>query len=257
MRKCRKGAVPGVMLGVMLCARSVAAWAGPIDIPVPGAATAATPPPAYGSPGGATSSAPAAATAPAAVTSSKPAAASSSTNPPPESPPPTPKGPDYSHVDVSALLVQSFGDQDVGHGERVALSYAVSDGAFFVLDGARRDRSGEVQRDFDVGVGLDTTDDPSRSFYAIIDWTGIGILPRAGSGQGGHGYALTGGVRVFPLQSVELYAQARYDNNPALDGHTSGEIGLLYNFTHSLWLGLSLATTPQENDYFITLRWSF
>lgn len=250
MWKCSRDAV----LGVLLCAFCVAAWAGPIDIPIPGASTAAAPPPAYGAPGASTSSTPAAATTPAKPAAAAPAGANS---PPATPPPPKPKGPDYSHVDVSALLVQSFGDQDVGHGQRVALSYAVSDGAFFVLDGARRDRSNQVQRDFDVGVGIDTTDDPSRSFYAIIDWTGIGILPRAGSGLGGHGYALTGGVRVFPLQPVELYAQARYDNNPALDGHTSGEIGLLYNFTHSLWLGLSLATTAQENDYFITLRWDY
>lgn len=256
MRKCRNRAPLILWASVMLCAFSAAAWAGPIDIPVPGASTAAAPPPAYGAPGASTSSAPAAATA-----SSKPAAAvpPGANPPPPGAPPlPKPKGPDYSHVDVSALLVQSFGDQDVGHGQRVALSYAVSDGAFFVLDGARHDRSGQVQRNFDVGVGLDTTDNPSRSFYAIIDWTGIGMQPTAaGSGGSGHGYALSGGVRVFPLQSVELYAQARYDNNPVLDGHTSGEIGLLYNFTHSLWLGLSLATNSQENDYFISLRWDY
>lgn len=253
MWKCRKHA-PGVMLaGAMLCVLSSPARGGPIIIPVPSASTAASPPAAaYGSPGASTSTAPAAATAPAAPASGPPAAA-----PPATPPPPKPAGPDYSHLDVAALLVQPFGHANVGHGERLSLSHALSDGAFMVLDGVRRDSVGQVQRDFDVGVGIDTSDDPSRSFYAIVDWTGMGILPAGAAGRSGHGYALTGGVRVLPLQSVELYAQARYDNNRALDGHTSGEIGVLYDLRHSLWLGLSLATSSQENDYLLTLRWNF
>lgn len=255
MRKCWKGAAPGAVWGALLCAFTAAAWGGPVIIPVPSTSTAAsTPKAAYGSPAAGTSAAPAAASAQAAPKSAAPAAAP----PPPDMPPPPkPKGPDYSHLDVAGLLVQPFGHENVGHGERVSFSYALSDGAFVVLDGVRHDSVGQVQRDFDVGVGIDTTDDPSRSYYAIVDWTGMGILPTGGSGKSGHGYALAGGVRVLPLQSVELYAQMRYDSNSALDGHSSGEIGVLYDLRHSLWLGVSMATTSQENDYLLTLRWDY
>lgn len=234
------------VLCAVLCASTVTAWAGPIIIPVPSVSTAAAPAPAYGSPGASTSTAPAAASAPAAGTAPKPAAAT----------PPKPK-PDYSHLDVSALLVQPFGDGDVGHGEKVSVSDALSDQAFLILDGARFDSVGEVRRSYDVGVGLNTSDDSGRSFYTTLSWTGVGFAPVAARGEHGHGYALAAGVRVMPLASLQMDAEVRYDNNRVLNGHSSGSIGMLYQFHPRLWLGLTLGTNAMENDYLLTLRWTF
>jgi hypothetical protein len=42
-----------------------------------------------------------------------------------------------------------------------------------------------------------------------------------------------------------------------LRGHTSGQAGMLYEFSHRLWLGLTLGTNAIENDYLLTLRWAF
>lgn len=250
MPKCSKDAV----WGAVLCAFTMTAWAGPIDIPVPSASTAAVPPPAYGSPGAGTSSAPVAATAqaaPAAGTAAKPAAAAAA-----PAPPPKPR-PDYSHLDVAALLVQPFGNSDVGHGQKLALSDALSDGAFVILDGARIDSVGEVRHSFDLGVGLHTDGDSVSNFYATLSWTGVGLAPTATPGSSGHGYALVGGVRVMPLPALEMGAELRYDNNKVLAGHTSGQLDLFYGFSHRLWLGLTLGTNSMENAYSLTFRWTF
>lgn len=245
MLKCSRGAV----LCVLLCVSTVTAWAGPITIPVPSAATGTAPQPAYGAPGAGTTIAPAGATkqaVPAGGTAAKPAAAI----------PPKPR-PDYSHLDVSALLVQPFGDGDIGHGTKLAVSDALTERAFVILDGARFDSVGEVRHSFDVGFGLNTSDKTGHSFYTTLTWTGVGFDPVAGRGEHGHGYALAGGVRVMPLVSLEMDAEFRYDNNKALHGHTSGQLGMLYEFTHKLWIGLTLGTNALENDYLLTLRWTF
>lgn len=249
MLKCRKDA----RLAVALCVFTVTAWAGPIIIPVPGAPTAAPPPPAYGAPGASTGTASVIAIPPS-VTAPKPAAAA----PPPSAPPPPAKPTlDYSYLDAAALLVQPFGNEDVGHGERITLSDALSERAFLILDGARFDSVGEVRHSFDIGMGLNTSDDTGRSFYATFTWTGIGFQTQGTPSDSGHGYAVTAGVRVLPMASMELNAEARYDNNHALDGHTSGRLGMLYQFHSRLWVGLTLGTNAIENDYLLTLRWMF
>lgn len=244
MLRCSKDA----LLAAALCAFTVTAWAGPIAIPVPGASTAASPAPAYGSPGASTAAAPAAASAAA----SPPAAAA-----PPANTPPKPGVPDYSHLDASALLVQPFGDDDVGHGEKLSVSRALSEGAFLILDGARYDSGGTVRHSFDLGVGINTDGSTGRSFYATVTWTGDGFQPSSGDGVHGHGYAVAGGIRVLVLPSLELDTEARYDSNRALDGHLSGQLGLLYEFHPRLWIGLTLGTSALENDYLLTLRWTF
>lgn len=259
MLKCSKGAA----LGAVLCAFAVTAWGGPIEIPMPSATTAASPQPAYGAPGASTATAPAAASVstPPAASAAKPAAAAPQAAAPAAAPaqpaPPKPKGVDYSYLDVSALLVQPFGDEDVGHGEKLTVSDALSEGAFVILDGARFDSVGQVRHSFDVGFGIDTRADPTRSFYATVTWTGVGFAPTDAAGSHGHGYALAGGVRVQPLPTVELEAEIRYDNNPALDGHTTGQLGMLYEVYRKLWLGFTLGTSGIENDYLLTLRWTF
>src|SRR5262249_21467372 len=136
----------------------------------PAAASAQSPAPAYGSPGAGTSTAPQAAVAPPAASAARPAAAV-----PPKPPaPPKPKA-DYSYLDVAALLVHPSGDADVGHGERITASDALSERAFVILDGARFDSVGEVRHSFDVGFGLNTRDDSGHSFYATLTWTGVGF----------------------------------------------------------------------------------
>ena len=243
------------LLGGILCVCSAAAWAGPIVIPVPGASTA-PPPQASASPAAVTGSAPAATTAPVATTTTKPASAAT---PPANPPPPGPPKPkvDYSYADVSALLVQPFGAANVGHGEKLTVSDALSPRAFLILDGARFDSRGEVRHSFDLGLGLNTRDGTGRSFYATFTWTGIGFQTQGTPSSSGHGVAVAGGLRAQPLESVELDAEIRYDNNPVVDGHTSGEIGMLYRLHPRLWLGLTLGTNALENDYLLTLRWTF
>ncbi|HSN17449.1 MAG TPA: hypothetical protein VLV87_04500 [Gammaproteobacteria bacterium] len=249
MPKCSKEA----LLGAVLCAFAVTAWGGPIIIPVPGASTGATPPPAYGSPGTGAFTAPVAATVPAPAPAAPPVGPGSGS---PPAKPSKPK-PDFSRLDVSGLLVQPFGAGDVGHGEKITVSDAISRRSFLILDGARFDSGGEVRHSFDVGIGLNTSDDSSGSFYATLTWTGIGFQTEGTPGTSGHGYAVAAGVRVIPLPSLELDAEARYDNDTALDSHTSGQIGMFYQFTRRLWVGLMLGTSAMENDYLLTLRWTF
>ena len=62
---------------------------------------------------------------------------------------------------------------------------------------------------------------------------------------------------ALPVAALEMDAEVRYDDNPVLHGHTSGELGLPDEFHRRLWLGLIIGTDSVENDYLLTLRWNF
>ena len=234
------------LLGLCLLLSCKAALATPV-FPLP-ALTAAPPQ--------AATSAPPAAAAPA----TPPAIPPPGTPPPPPAPTPTPKphGPTYSYVQATLFLSQPYGKEDVGHGEELDVSYALTPQAFMVAEFDRTSHTAFATRRYDVGLGLNTADTWGHSYFLELLYTGADSQPVVGPGASAHGYALETGVRVVPVQDVELYAWLRHDENDEFPGHTSGRMGFFYHLFHTQWIiGVSLGADAQENNYLLSLKWSY
>jgi len=234
-----------LLLGLLLLLSWKTGLATPV-FPLP--ALTAAPPQA------ATVAAPAAATKPAS-----PATAPPGTPPPPAPPkPPPPHGPIYSYLQATLFLAQPYGREDVGHGEELDASYAMTPQSFLVGEFDRTSHGTFATRRFDAGVGIDTAYTWGHSYFLELLWTGAGIQPVAAPGSSAHGWAVEGGVRVVPVQDVELYAWLRHDENSDLPGHSSGRIGVLYHLFHTQWiLGVGFGVDAAENDYLLSLKWSY
>jgi hypothetical protein len=241
-----------LLLGLCLLLSWKAAQATPV-YPLP-ALTAAAPQAATTA---ATSAAPAAATT--AASKATPVVPPPGTPPPPPAPkPPVPKGPIYSYVQTSLFLAQPYGLEDVGHGEELDLSYALTPRAFLAGEFDRTSHTFFNTRRYSVGVGLDTAGTWGHSYFMELLWTGASTDPVAGPGAAAHGYALEAGVRVVPVMDVELYTWLRHDENSDFPGHTSGRMGVFYHLFHTQWiLGVSMGADAQENNYFLSLKWSY
>lgn len=179
--------------------------------------------------------------------------------PPPANPPkpPPPRGPVYSYLQAALFVAQPYGKEDVGHGEELDGSYALSQWAFFVGEFDRTSHRLFATRRYDVGLGINSADTWGHNFFAELLWTGASTQPVAAPGSTAHGYALEAGVRAVPMQDVELYAWLRHDENDDLPGHTSGRLGVFYDLFGNLALGVSLGEDAGENEYLLSLRWSY
>jgi hypothetical protein len=200
--------------------------------------------------------APTAATAPKAA----PAIPPPGTPPPPANPPkpPPPKGPVYSYVQATLFLAQPYGKEDVGHGEELDVSYALSQQAFLVGEFDRTSHTLFATRRYDAGLGLNSAANVSHSYFLELLLTGASTQPVAAPGFAAHGYAVEAGVRAIPVEDVELYTWLRHDENDDFPGHTSGRLGVFYHLFHSQWiLGVSLGADAQENNYLLSLKWSY
>jgi len=236
------------LLGLCLLLSWKAASATPV-FPLP-ALTAAPPQAAATAPPAAASKTAAPAAATAANAAAVPPAAAQK--------PPAPKGPTYSYLQVTLFLAQPYGPEDVGHGEELDVSYALSPRAFLVGEFDRTSHSAFVTRRYDVGFGLDSAATGGHSFFAEFLWTGASTEPRTAPGLAAHGYAVETGVRVVPVEDVELYTWLRHDENDDLPGHTSGRAGFYYHLFHTQWIvGVSLGADAQENNYLLSLKWSY
>ena len=236
-----------VLLGLILLSSWKTSLATPV-FPLP-ALTAAPPQAASVAP-------PAAATTQAAA----PAIPPPGTPPPPAAnpPKPPPRGPVYSYVQAALFVAQPYGKQDVGHGQELDASYALSGRSFLVGEFDRTSHSLFSTRRFDAGIGMNTDDTWGHNFFLELLWTGASIQPVAAPGSVAHGFALEGGVRTIPMQDVELYAWLRHDENDDLPGHTSGRMGVFYHLFHSQWIvGVSVGADAAENDYLLSLKWSY
>ncbi|HEY3644791.1 MAG TPA: hypothetical protein VGM16_05570 [Gammaproteobacteria bacterium] len=235
-----------LLLGLCLCLSWTAAHASPV-YPLP--ALTAAPPQA------ATTPPPAAAAAPTQPAAPPPPG----TAPPPPPPkPPALKGPAYSYVQAALFLAQPYGKEDVGHGEELDISYALSANAFLVGEFDRTSHTTFSTRRYDAGLGLNTADTSGHSYFAELLWTGASTQPQAAPGSAAHGYAVETGVRAVPVQDVELYAWVRHDENDDFPGHTSGRAGFFYHLFHSQWIiGVSVGADAAENSYLLSLKWSY
>lgn len=235
-----------LLLGLCLLLSWTAAQATPV-FPLP--AITAAPPQA------ATTPPPAAASAPKAAAAAAPAG----TPPPPPPPkPPALKGPTYSYVQAALFLAQPYGPEDVGHGEELDLSYALTPRAFLAGEYDRTSHTAFATRRYSVGLGLNTADTSGHSFFGELLWTGASTQPVAAPGSAAHGYAVEAGVRAVPVQDVELYTWLRHDENDDFPGHTSGRAGFFYHLFHTQWIiGVSLGADADENTYLLSLKWSY
>ena len=201
------------------------------------------------------------AAAPQAATTPPPAPAAAPTGaatPPPPPPAPPPKGPVYSYVQASLFLAQPYGLEDVGHGEELDASYALSRNAFLVGEFDRTSHTTSSTRRYDVGFGLDTNGTWGHSYFMELLWTGASTQPTAAPGLVAHGYAVEAGVRVVPVRDVELYTWLRHDENDDFPGHTSGRAGFFYHLFHTQWIiGVSFGADAQENNYLLSFKWSY
>ena len=207
-----------------------------------------------------TAASPQAATTAAPVAASKTAAlaASTSAKAPAAPKPPPPDGPVYSYVQTTLFLSQPYGNEDVGHGEELDLSYALTRQAFLVGEFDRTSHTAFATRRYDVGLGLDTASTWGHSYFMELLWTGASIDPISLPGSAAHGWAVETGVRVVPMQDVELYTWVRHDENDDFPGHTSGRAGFFYHLFHTQWIvGFSLGADAQENNYLLSLKWSY
>ena len=204
-----------------------------------------------------TASAPQAATktaAPAAATSAKAPAIPSPGTPPK----PPPHGPTYSYVQVTLFQAQPYGPEDIGHGEELDASYALSPRSFMVAEFDRTSHTAFSTRRYDLGVGLNTAGTWGHSFFTELLLTGASIDPLSAPSSTAHGWAVESGVRVIPMQDVELYAWLRHDENDEFPGHTSGRTGFYYHLFHTQWIvGFSMGVDAQENNYLLSLKWSY
>jgi hypothetical protein len=233
------------LLGLCLLLSWKAALATPV-FPLP-ALTAAPPQAATTAPPAAAKSAP-----PAASTSAK-----ASVTPPPAKPPP-PDGPVYSYLQATLFLAQPYGKEDVGHGEELDASYALTRQAFLVGEFDHTSHTDFTTRRYDAGIGLDTDSTWGHSYFMQLLLTGASIDPISSPGSAAHGWAVETGVRVVPMQDVELYAWLRHDENDDFPGHTSGRMGFFYHIFHTQWIiGFSLGADAQENNYLLSLKWSY
>lgn len=172
-------------------------------------------------------------------------------------PPPRFGARQYSYLDVVGFQEQPYGNEDIGHGQRLLASYALSDNAFLLADWSRHNGAEQVVRRYDVGVGIDTDQATGHSVFLALLWNGVGVQPQSGGGHSAHGYGVELGVRAMALPKMELFALGRYDNNNALAGHSAGETGFFYEFTPAFALGFDLGVDALENDYLVTLRWYY
>jgi hypothetical protein len=239
------------LLGLCLLLSWKAASATPV-FPLP--ALTAAPPQA------ATTAPPAAASKSAPPPASAPAIPPPGTPPPPAAPPkpPPPHGPKYSYVQAALFLAQPYGKEDVGHGEELDVSYALTPQAFLVGEFDRTSHTAFSTRRYDAGFGINTAGTWGHSYFAELLWTGASTDPVSAPGSAAHGWAVETGVRVVPVQDVELYTWVRHDENDDFPGHTSGRAGFFYHLFHSQWiLGLSIGADAQENNYLLSLKWSY
>ncbi|HEY1772898.1 MAG TPA: hypothetical protein VGH91_06880 [Gammaproteobacteria bacterium] len=231
------------LLGFCLLLSWKAASASPV-FPLPALTAAA--------PQAATTAAPAAAAktaAPAAGTSAKPAAAPK---------PPAPHGPTYSYVQATLFLAQPYGPEDIGHGEELDASYALSPRSFLVGEFDRTSHTAFSTRRFDAGFGLNSAGTWGHSYFAELLWTGASTDPISAPGSAAHGWAVETGVRTIPMEDVELYTWVRHDENDDFPGHTSGRAGFFYHLFHTQWIiGFSMGADAQENNYLLSLKWSY
>ncbi|HEX4299642.1 MAG TPA: hypothetical protein VH327_02120 [Gammaproteobacteria bacterium] len=234
------------LLGLCLLLSWKAAFATPV-FPLP-ALTAAPPQVATSVP-------------PAAASKTAPPAAATSTQAPPAAAPPKPpppNGPRYSYVQAALFLAQPYGKEDVGHGEELDVSYALTPQAFLVGEFDRTSHTAFATRRYDVGLGLDTVGTWGHSYFMELLWTGASTDPISLPGSAAHGWAVETGVRVVPVQDVELYAWVRHDENDDFPGHTSGRAGFFYHLFHTQWiLGVSIGADAEENTYLLSLKWSY
>jgi hypothetical protein len=237
-----------LLLGLCLLLSWKAASASPV-FPLP--ALTAAPPQA------ATVAPPVAATKPA-NNSAAPAVPPPGTPPPPAPKPLPPNGPVYSYVQATLFVAQPYGKEDVGHGEELDASYALSRQSFLVGEFDRTSHTTFATRRYDAGIGMDTASTWGHSYFMELLLTGASIRPVSAPGSVAHGYALEGGVRAVPMEDVELYAWLRHDENDDFPGHTSGRMGVFYHLLHSQWIiGVSLGADAQENNYLLSLKWSY
>ena len=211
------------------------------------------------------------AAAPQAATTPPPAAATTAASkaalappppgtpaPPPPPKPPAPKGPIYSYVQASLFLAQPYGLEDIGHGEELDLSYALTPRAFLTGEFDHTSHTAFSTRRYSVGLGLDTAGTWGHSYFMELLWTGASTDPATAPGFAAHGYAVEAGVRVVPVRDVELYTWVRHDENSDFPGHTSGRMGFFYHLFHTQWIiGVSMGADAQENNYLLSLKWSY
>jgi len=202
-----------------------------------------------------TAAPPQAATTPPAAAATKAAAATPPAAPPK---PPAPKGPIYSYLQASLFLAQPYGAEDVGHGEEIDASYALSPRSFLVGEFDHTTHTAFSTRRYSAGVGLDSASTWGHSYFLELLWTGASTEPVAAPGAAAHGYAVEAGVRVVPVPDVELYTWLRHDENSDFPGHSSGRMGVFYHLFHTQWIvGVSMGADAQENNYLLSLKWSY
>lgn len=158
----------------------------------------------------------------------------------------------FSWLDVSANSVhQDQGDD--GHGDGLALSYALSKQAFMYVDGAQQDFDTQRDRRYDFGVGINT--DPAAGYvlYATVGWNHAGVDSPAAPGQQDHGFDAGVGIRALPAERWEVYASARYTHN-RLAAHASGTAGVRYAISSRLSLGVGLESDADQTLYQLALR---
>lgn len=143
-----------------------------------------------------------------------------------------------------------------GRGGTTALSYDISDNAFYYLGGLAESTSPGRERRYDLGVGINSSSGESGlSLYATVGWNHVGFDPVTGPpGQSDHGYGLSLGLRDEFAEDWEFDAQAREDHNDVLAAETSGGIGLWYSFTHKWQVGAGVSASSQETDYVLSIR---
>lgn len=201
------------------------------------------------------------AAAPQAATKPPPAAATpppGAPAPPAPKPPPPLKGPTYSYVQATLFLAQPYGPEDVGHGEELDASYALSPQSFLVGEFDRTSHTAFTTRRYDAGIGLNSAGTWGHSWFLELLYTGANTQPLEAPEISAHGYAVESGVRVIPMEDVELYAWVRHDQNDDFPGHTSGRMGFYYHLFHTQWIvGASLGADAQENNYLLSLKWSY
>jgi hypothetical protein len=160
-------------------------------------------------------------------------------------------------VDFTTFQAQPYGPEDIGHGQQLTASYALSGRAFLVGDFFRTHHSSFITSRYDVGIGMNTDDTWGHNFFGEVLWNSASTHPVAAPDSSAHGYALAVGVRAIPMEGVELYALVRHDQNSAILSHTAGQAGVFYDLNRTVSLGFSFGVDAIDNEYLLSLRWYY
>ncbi|MGH8400341.1 MAG: hypothetical protein ACRESU_04490 [Gammaproteobacteria bacterium] len=162
----------------------------------------------------------------------------------------------FSWLDASVSSLHRHRGGD-GHGDQLALNYALSDQAFMYVDGSQQDFDMYSSRRYDFGVGINT--DPAAAYvlFAQVGWNNVGVDYPAVAGQRDHGFDAGAGVRAAFAKGWEVYASEHYAHNDVLAAHVNSRAGVRYALSPRLSLGAGMDVDSSQTEYLLSLRFDY